>query len=1010
MANMKTFAEQKAIEACKIDNFNQINLHGIKSNIEKMLGMIGQNGIFDEYTKHTIGHVNKMLELLDMLIPERTKEVMTPADWLLVVLAIYFHDLGMLVTKEEYNNRITNERFQEYKSAYLGNRNYSASLAVLDDNEKERFIYQEFVRTNHGKRISDWIKGDNVRLYDKTVIDIVSDMTKGLPALFVNDLANVCASHNENDINDNHKYPAKRPYGISPVEGANVFYSVILLRTADLLHITSDRTPTVELKLISPTNPKSQIEWAKQSSVSGISPLAMVNDEGNVDPGIQSDTVSITGYFNNPDGYFALMDYLAYARKEIKLSHKLNEEAKRKYASQHDFPWRDIDDSGVGTKDFEPRQLSFSIDQQKTLDLLVGETLYNNITVSLRELAQNAIDAVKVRRYEENGATGYIPKVEVFWNPVTRYLTVCDNGTGMNMDIIENYLLKVGSSRYKDEDFIKSHPDFNSISRFGIGLLTCFLVADNVDVLTKMKSEEKPLLLKINKLHGRYLLRHDIEEDTDLRLMDIVGTSIRLQIRPEIDFNPENILKDWILIPNCVFTFHHEGNSMKIGYENTKDYLINVLNKHGINVDGIHYKIENINENGVDFSVLLKKSKYYNEWNFVDYSDVLGYQDLDEVPCGLAVEGIRINEDSPGFKMTYLLAMVNLSGDNAPKTNVARSSLDSLSIDAALKTIYETYLSIINIQKEQLSKDQSITWASTELTYYLNRFVNKNHTSGDILVNNKIFHRILEQHSCFLIETDAGRSFYSLDEIKKKKHFWTIESAAYHSANVLLREIHTRSDSAVSLLKSLYGAEHSMLKDVDCVLCSQRFRNSLDNSLLEAFYPSQILIYEKERTILMLWQSVDDSDCRWTKIRLSNISRRSDKDGLFLFVQTGGAPLLNTKYNGVKGEYGMFLFADSKLHEYFCRIYLQLSVGGDKHKRVLSAIASFIYDHSSYNYGVRDSVKNEVSTYFTQRYSPEFYKEITSFVDIDEFVDVMSQSSLVVYDKSWWFREGSVVV
>lgn len=1007
---MKTFAEKKAIEACKIDNFNQINLQGVKSNIEKMLGMIGQNGIFDEYTKHTIGHVNKMLELLDMLIPEKTKEAMTPVDWLLVVLAIYFHDLGMLVTKAEYNSRGTNEHFQEYKWAYLGNKNYSASLAVLNESDKERFIYQEYVRTNHGKRISDWIKGDNVRLYDKTVIEIVSDMTKGLPALFINDLANVCASHNENDINDSHKYPVKRPYGITRNESANVFYSVLLLRTADLLHITSDRTPTVEFTLISPTNPRSQIEWSKQSSVSGIAPLAKMNDEGNVDPGIQSDTISISGYFKNPDGYFALMDYLAYARKEIKLSYKLNEESKRKHASQYDFPWKNIDDTGVGTKDFEPRQLSFSIDQQKTLDLLVGETLYNNITVSLRELAQNAIDAVKVRRYEESGTTGYVPKVEVFWNPVTRYLTVCDNGTGMNMDIIENYLLKVGSSRYKDEDFIKSHPDFNSISRFGIGLLTCFLVADNVDVLTKMKSEEKPLLLKINKLHGRYLLRHDIEEETDLRLMGNVGTSIRLQIRPEIDFNPENILKYWILIPNCEFLYHQGDDWISIGYGNTKDYLINVLNKNGINVDGIQYKIESINENGVDFSVLLKKSKYYNEWNFVDYTDVLGYQDLEEVPCGLAVEGIRINEDSPGFKMTYLLAMVNLSGDNAPKTNVARSSLDSLSIDAALKTIYETYLSIINIQKEQLSKDQSITWASSELTYYLNRFVNKNHTSGDILVNNKIFHKILEQYSCFLIETDTGRSFCSLDGLKKKKHFWTIESAAYHSANVLLREINTRSDSAVSLLKSLYGAEHPMLKDVDCVLCSQRFRNSLDNSLLDAFYPSQILIYEKERSILMLWQSIDDSDCRWSKVRIPNRSRRSDKEGLFLFVQAGDSQPLNDKYNGVKGDYGMFLFAGNKLHEYFNMIYSQLSVGNEKQKRVLSAIAAFIYDHSSYNYGARDSIKNDVSTYFSQRYSPDFYKEIASIIDVDDFVDVIAQSSIIVYDKTWWFREGSVAV
>ncbi len=45
--------------------------------------------------------------------------------------------------------------------------------------------------------------------------------------------------------------------------------------------------------------------------------------------------------------------------------------------------------------------MSFTIDQENILQLLVGHTLYNDSSVVVRELVQNAIDAVKLqKRYE----------------------------------------------------------------------------------------------------------------------------------------------------------------------------------------------------------------------------------------------------------------------------------------------------------------------------------------------------------------------------------------------------------------------------------------------------------------------------------------------------------------------------------------------------------------------------------------------------------------------------------
>ena len=88
-----SMAEEKAQECLSYSFCGSLNLQHIKDTLAKILNHIGDNGMFAEYTMHDISHVNGMLSLLDKIIPDTTKYAMTPADWLMTVLAIYFHDL-----------------------------------------------------------------------------------------------------------------------------------------------------------------------------------------------------------------------------------------------------------------------------------------------------------------------------------------------------------------------------------------------------------------------------------------------------------------------------------------------------------------------------------------------------------------------------------------------------------------------------------------------------------------------------------------------------------------------------------------------------------------------------------------------------------------------------------------------------------------------------------------------------------------------------------------------------
>ena len=142
--------------------------------------------------------------------------------------------------------------------------------------------------------------------------------------------------------------------------------------------------------------------------------------------------------------------------------------------------------------------MKFELDKDNILKLLIGHTLYSNSNVVLRELAQNAIDACRLMDSNSKvGSSGYQPRVVITWKPTSCELVIQDNGTGMDEHIIKNYLFKVGASRYQSDEFKKQNSDFHSISRFGIGLLTCFMISDEFEITTLWHKEKNAHKLRI---------------------------------------------------------------------------------------------------------------------------------------------------------------------------------------------------------------------------------------------------------------------------------------------------------------------------------------------------------------------------------------------------------------------------------------------------------------------------------------------------------------------------------
>jgi hypothetical protein len=107
-----TPAETRAEAATKYECFS-INLMNCRRVVEQVLGQFGRHGLFSEYTVHDFSHVEEMLKGLDWLIPNNAKSALTDADWLMIVLSIYLHDLGLVVTADEFANRY-NTGFRDF--------------------------------------------------------------------------------------------------------------------------------------------------------------------------------------------------------------------------------------------------------------------------------------------------------------------------------------------------------------------------------------------------------------------------------------------------------------------------------------------------------------------------------------------------------------------------------------------------------------------------------------------------------------------------------------------------------------------------------------------------------------------------------------------------------------------------------------------------------------------------------------------------------------------------------
>ncbi|MDE7254543.1 MAG: ATP-binding protein, partial [Acetatifactor sp.] len=290
--------------------------------------------------------------------------------------------------------------------------------------------------------------------------------------IYMEYLPSICASHMQE-----FSFVEKMNENLA-INGMEVDISLcaILLRLADAMDLRSNRAPYQLYKFII-NRLISEEHWKKHMKISD----CKINKNG---------VYQVDGICHDEAAHRCLYNHLDMIELEIEKVFKWkNGPHPRLKLRSH------IVERNIKTNSYKMWHHSFSMDVLKITNLFMGEQLYGDKRLGLREIVQNSIDACIVRD-EMNKKLGakqdytYKPEIYIIFDRENNQVIIRDNGTGMNDYIIQNYFLNIGSSYYSSNDFKKKNLKYSPSGYFGIGFLSAFMLSDDVYVRTAQWQDE----------------------------------------------------------------------------------------------------------------------------------------------------------------------------------------------------------------------------------------------------------------------------------------------------------------------------------------------------------------------------------------------------------------------------------------------------------------------------------------------------------------------------------------
>lgn len=527
---------------------------------------------------------------------------------------------------------------------------------IADYLELSQMIRYEFIRKTHHTRAADYISNLRKKLS--------SQIGENATVKILADLSNVCRAHGEptefvQELNQNST--------VDEVGTANLRFAAIMLRLGDATHFSSDRAPMSLFSEKGITNSESLIHWKAKFAETNYSIIE--SQDGKK-------TICFSAFCAEPFVYYFLHDYIDWIDAELgfyfSFLHDL--EFHKQNTMAYDLQLNNkVDRTGIvpdETRFVPENDAKFSMDQSKILSLLMGTQLYKDKYLCLRELYQNSLDACKCMKAQDESA-GVKSKYKVVFglerdNRGRKYIYCLDNGTGMTKEIVKSYFLRIGNSYYKSQEFIGKNVDWagkvSPTSQFGIGVLSCFMIGDSLEVTTKYydgQTNAFSFCAEGKNEHFYYIPVNPLDEER----IGLHGTLIKLYLSEETqDIN--NVLPD-----DAAFLIHVGENQLDMELKQYKEASAtmkqSVFYKVNEQIGIFHPSVDVFVHIGEDDIPLIQRNQLfdykalnidekrveelwrtYHFWGSTEnpYKEVLTHHDfISNIPICISEKGIELN-------------------------------------------------------------------------------------------------------------------------------------------------------------------------------------------------------------------------------------------------------------------------------------------------------------------------------------------------------------------------------
>jgi hypothetical protein len=543
-----------------------LNGHKYEGPLKTLAERVGQivyeqkMTFFPDFTDHGADHINSVLTAGEELIPRAvlprdggtTPALLTPEDVTLFVAATLLHDLGMFIHPCGFKELISEETkyrpidwFDTDQEHHRADRPWP-QLWQEFVREAQRFDEQQIVKilgadalscyqfrglngqpdswSNYDRKvIGEFIRRHHARLAHEIAIygfpglnsDVGEQSFPQLKDVFGHqfaDLIGATARSHGIPLRVGTAYVSHITEGVR-CHNAAVPYSMALLRISDYMQIEKSRTPAILLHLKRPESQATILEWSKHKVVQSVEGSSKNENEL---------VIQINSHPTHAV-HMALNDLLQDFQQELDTTTAVLEET---YGSGRNNDLRGLKltyhriTSDLNRPTFlkrctyVPERTGFTA-SATLLNLLVAPLYGNNPSVGVRELLQNAVDAVREHVHlvscaqrpltqlctlppnlSDTDFTGVDPGTDVLLDFIEReprkwILRIQDRGRGMTESTISDYFLRAGASFRHSPQWSRDFVDCDGRSsvlrtgKFGVGVYAIFLLGRTFRMYTR---------------------------------------------------------------------------------------------------------------------------------------------------------------------------------------------------------------------------------------------------------------------------------------------------------------------------------------------------------------------------------------------------------------------------------------------------------------------------------------------------------------------------------------------